>query len=194
MLPSIVLQNARFNAVGVALFRRKPPYILTWKNVNYDTKCMFQRRRCCAFSAQFAINFGIRKRQSWYKKNVSTPSVLRFLSVIRHESPHYNHVFSKKAQHLWRWISLWTFTRGWRGTSLPRAIKNTTRTELHGETIMRVALLIIKVKMVCGISSCKTRQNTRPFDAFYRVKWHKSLGKMTQFVALFDAFHSAMNL
>ena len=156
--------------------------------------CVEQRRRCCAFSAQFAINFGIKKRQSWYKKNVSTPSVLHFLSVIHHESPHYNHVFSKKAQHLWRWISLLLFTRGRLVPRQPRAIKNTTRTELHGETILRVALLIIKVKMVCGMSLCKTRQNTRSFDAFYRMKWRKSLGKMTQIATLFDAFHSAMNM
>jgi len=44
------------------------------------------------------------------------------------------------------------------------------------------------------MSLCNTRQNTRSFDVFYRVKWRKSLGKMTQFVALFDAFYSAMNL
>ena len=156
--------------------------------------CGEQRRRCCAFSAQFAINFGIKKRQSWYKKNVSTPSVLRFLSVIHHESPHYNHVFSKKAQHLWRWISLRILTRGRLVPRQPRAIKNTTRTELHGETIMRVMLLIIKVKTICGMSLCKTRQNTRPFDVFYRMKWRKSSRKMTQIATLFDAFHSAMNL
>ena len=44
------------------------------------------------------------------------------------------------------------------------------------------------------MSLCNTRQNTRSFDVFYRVKWRKSLGKMTQIVALFDAFHSAMNM
>ena len=144
---------------------------------------MEQRRRCCAFSAQFAINFGIKKRQSWYKKNVSTPSVLRFLNVIHHESPHYNHVFSKKAQHLWRWISLWMLTRGRLVPRQPRATKNTTRTELHGETIMRAALLIIKVKMVCGMSLCKTRQNTRPFDAFYHVKWRSLQRCLAHFTA-----------
>ena len=32
----------------------------------------------------------------------TTPSVLRFLSVIRHKSPRYNHAFSEKAQHLRR--------------------------------------------------------------------------------------------
>ena len=97
--------------------------------------CGEQRRRCCAFSAQFAINFGIKKRQSWYKKNVSTPSVLRFLSVILHESLHYNHVFSEKAQHLWRWISLRMLTRGRLVPRQPRAFKSTTRTELHNKNI-----------------------------------------------------------
>gem|GEM_PF-1605863 len=48
--------------------------------------------------------------------------------------------------------------------------------------------------MVYGMSLCNTRQNTRSFDVFYRVKWRKSLGKMTQIVVLFGAFHSAMNM
>ena len=98
-------------------------------------KCMFQCHRCCTFSTQSTMNFGIKKRQSWYKKNVSTPSVLRFLSVILHESLHYNHVFSEKAQHLWRWISLRMFTRGRLVPRQPRAIKRTPRTELHHEDI-----------------------------------------------------------
>ena len=36
----------------------------------------------------------------------TTPSVLRFLRVIQHKIPHYNHAFIEKAQHLRRWISL----------------------------------------------------------------------------------------
>ena len=32
----------------------------------------------------------------------TTPSVLRFLSVIQHKIPHYNHAFTEKAQHLRR--------------------------------------------------------------------------------------------
>ena len=107
----------------------------TWNDENGNTKYVFQRRRCCAFSVQFTINFGKKKRQSWYKKNVSTPSVLRFLSVIRHESFRYNHAFSKKAQHRWRWISLRTFPRGRLVPRQSRAIKSTTRTELRGEGI-----------------------------------------------------------
>ena len=62
---------------------------------------------------------------------MSTPSVLRFLSAIRHEPPRYNHVFSEKAQHLRRCISLQTLTRGRLVPRQPRAIKRTTRTELR---------------------------------------------------------------
>ena len=57
--------------------------------------------------------------------------MLRFLSVIRHESPRYNHAFTEKAQHLRRWIPLRMFTRGRLVPHQPRAIKRTTRTELH---------------------------------------------------------------
>ena len=48
---------------------------------------------------------------------------------------HYNHAFTEKAQHLQRWISLQTFTRGRLVPRQPRAIKRTTRTELHHEDI-----------------------------------------------------------
>ena len=44
---------------------------------------------------------------------------------------HYNHTFTKKAQHLWRWISLRTFTQGRLVPRQPRAIKRTTRAELR---------------------------------------------------------------
>ena len=39
--------------------------------------------------------------QLYYEMRVSMPSVLRFLCVIRHESPRYTHAFTEKAQHLW---------------------------------------------------------------------------------------------
>ena len=114
------------------------------------------------------------QQQKWcYKINVSTPSVLRFLSVIRHKSPRYTHIFTEKAQHLRRWISLRTFTRGRLVPRQPRAIKNTTRTELRDETILGVAWLIIKHKTICVISSCKIRQNTRSFDANHKAKWRR---------------------
>ena len=61
--------------------------------------------------------------------------MLRFLSVIRHWIPRYNHAFTEKAQHLRRWIPLQTFTRGRLVPRQPRAIKGTTRTELRGYNI-----------------------------------------------------------
>ena len=42
--------------------------------------------------------------------------------------------------------------------------------QLRGETIVRVMLLIIKRKMIWGISTCKIQQNMRPFNADYRMK------------------------
>ena len=68
--------------------------------------------------------------------------MLRFLSVIRHESPRYNYAFSKKAQHLRRWISLQMFTRGRLVPRQPRAIKRTTRTELRNEGIYIVKYIL----------------------------------------------------
>ena len=81
-----------------------------------------------------------------------------------------------------------TFPRGRLVPRQPWAIKRTTRTELHhegiyiakfihlnngaipmalrGETIIWVIWLIIKCEMICIISLCKIRQNTRSFDAF----------------------------
>ena len=61
---------------------------------------------------------------------------------------HCKHAFSEKAQHLWRCISLRTLTRGRLVPRQPRSIKGTTRTELRGETIVDVAWLIIKGKIV----------------------------------------------
>ena len=61
--------------------------------------------------------------------------MLRFLSAIRHKSPRYNHAFTEKAQHRWRWIPLRILTRGRLVPRQPRAIKRTTRTELRDENI-----------------------------------------------------------
>ena len=61
--------------------------------------------------------------------------MLRFLSVIRHKFPCYTHIFSKKTQHLWRWISLQTFTQGRLVPRQPWAIKRTTPTALHCHNI-----------------------------------------------------------
>ena len=121
--------------------------------INGIMNCMFQRHRCYVFSAQSTIYFDARKYELWYKMKNSTPSVLRFLSVIHQESLRYNHVFIEKAQHLWRWISLRTFTRGRLVPRQPRAIKRTTRTELRDETIVRVTWLRIKGEIVWGKQS-----------------------------------------
>ena len=44
-------------------------------------------------------------------------------------------LFSEKAQHLWRWISLRMLTQGRLVPRQPWAIKRTTRTELHRRNI-----------------------------------------------------------
>ena len=61
--------------------------------------------------------------------------MLRFFLLIRHKRVHYNHAFSEKAQHRWRWISLRTLTRGRLVPRQPRAIKRTTPTALHHKGI-----------------------------------------------------------
>ena len=141
---------------------------------------MFQRRRCCVFDSPGLPNDSAGYPGLTYDLRGTTASVLRFLSVIRHKSPRYTHVSTEKAQHLRRWISLRTFTRGRLVPRQPRAIKNTTRTELRDKTIVMSILLIMKRKTVCVISLCKIRQNIRPFDANYRLKWRKSQDEMAQ--------------
>ena len=152
---------------------------------------MFQHHRCCVFDSPGLPNDSAGYPGLRYVVWGTTPSVLRFFGVIRHKRFHYKRAFSEKAQHLWRWISLWMLTRGRLVPRQPRAIKGTTRTELHNEgihfakfihwdnsaiptqlrdeTIVRVAWLKIKGEMVCGISSCKIRGNTAWNDAFYTV-------------------------
>ena len=85
--------------------------------------------------AHFAIYLFVYWHQLYHEINVSTPSVLRFLSAIHHDCPRYTHAFLEKAQHLWRWISLRTSTRGRLVPRQPWAIKSTTRTELRDENI-----------------------------------------------------------
>ena len=149
-------------------------FIYSHVGINCIMKCTFQRRRCCAFDSPGLPNDSAGYPILTYVVRGTTASVLRFLSVIHHKSPRYTHVFTEKAQHRWRWISLRMFTRGRLVPHQPRAIKDTTRTELRDETIVVSMLLLIKCKMVSVISSCKIRQNTRSFDTNYRVKWRKS--------------------
>ena len=122
---------------------------------------MFQRRRCCAFDSPGLPNDSAGYPGLMYGLCGTTPSVLRFFWLIRHETFYCKRVFTEKAQHLWRWISLQTFTRGRLVPRQPRAIKSTTRTELRDETIVMLISLIIKRKTICVISSCKIRQTTQ---------------------------------
>ena len=39
------------------------------------------------------------------------------------------------------------------------------------------------------MSSCKTRQNTRPFDADYRVKLYKMLHEILDIELFLDTYH-----
>ena len=134
-MTQIILWFLLFNAVGVVPFRRNPPYILARDNVIHVMDWIFQRRRCCAFDSPVLPNDSVGYPGLVYVVWGTTPSVLRFFWLIRHESPCYNHVFTEKAQHLRRWISLRTFPRGRLVPRQPRAIKRTTRTELHHERI-----------------------------------------------------------
>ena len=111
------------------------PLFTAWNDGNNVSKWMFQRHRCCAFDSPGLPNDSAGYAGLVYVVWGTTPSVLRILCVIRHESPCYNHVFKEKAQHLWRWISLRTFSRGRLVPRQPWAIKRTTRTELHHEGI-----------------------------------------------------------
>ena len=109
---------------------------------------------------------------------------------------HCKRAFTEKAQHLWRWIPMRTFTRGRLVPRQPRAIKRTTRTELHyegiyitkfihwdnsaiptqlrDETIVVSMMLIIKRKMIWGSLSCDLPCFSVWNDVFYDIKWRKS--------------------
>ena len=128
-------------------------FIYSYVGINCIIKWTYQRRRCCAFDSPGLPNDSAGYPGLMHGLCGTTPSVLRFFWLIRHKMFHYKHAFTEKAQHLWRWISLQTFTRGRLIPHQPRAIKRTTRTELRGETSMKVTWLIIKGEIVKGIQS-----------------------------------------
>ena len=99
--------------------------------INCVIKRMFQRRRCCAFDSPGLPNDSVGYPGLAYGVRGTTPSVLRFFWLIRHEIFHCKRAFTEKAQHLRRWISLRMLTRGRLVPRQPRAIKRTTRTELR---------------------------------------------------------------
>ena len=111
------------------------PLFTAWNDGNNVSKWMFQRHRCCAFDSPGLPNDSAGYPGLRYSVRGTTPSVLRFFWLIRYERFHCKRAVTEKAQHLWRWISLRTFTRGRLVPRQPRAIKGTTRTELHHEGI-----------------------------------------------------------
>ena len=87
------------------------------------------------------------------------PSVLRFLSVIRHEYPRYKPAFSEKAQHLWRWIPLRMLTRGRLVPRQPRAIKRTTPTALHHKGIFIAKYIHGNINIISTALRCYNIHN-----------------------------------
>ena len=128
-------------------------FIYSYVGINCIIKWMFQRRRCCAFDSPGLPNDSAGYPGLAYGLCGTTPSVLRFFWLIRNKLHRFKHAFIEKAQHLQRWISLRTFTRGRLVPRQPRAIKRTTRTELRDKTIVSVTWLIIKRQMVYGKQS-----------------------------------------
>ena len=131
----IVSQIIWINVVDNGYFRVTSHWIMLKNERNRIEKCMFQRRRCCAFDSPGLPNDSAGYPGLTYGLRGTTPSVLCFFWLIRHERFHCKRAFIEKAQHRWRWISLRTFTRGRLVPRQPRAIKRTTRTELHHERI-----------------------------------------------------------
>ena len=133
--PQRFIWNGQFNVVNIILFRRKLTLIQVCIDSIHVIKRTFQRHRCCGFDSPGLPNDSAGYPGLAYVVRGTMPSVLRFLSVIRHESPRYNHAFSEKAQHLQRWISLRILTQGRLVPRQPWAIKRTTPTALHHERI-----------------------------------------------------------
>ena len=136
--PQHFIWNGQFNVVNIILFQWNLPLISAYIDVNHVINRTFQRHRCCGFDSPGLPNDSAGYPGLAYIVGGTMPSVLRFLSVIRHEYPRYNHAFSKKAQHLQRWISLRMLTQGWLVPRQPWAIKRTTPTALHHEGIHNV--------------------------------------------------------
>ena len=133
--PQRFIWNGQFNVVNIILFQWNLPLISAYIDVNHVINRTFQRHRCCGFDSPGLPNDSVGYPGLAYVVRVTMPSVLRFLSVTRHESPHYNYVFSEKAQHLWRWIPLRMLTQGRLIPRQPWAIKRTTPTALHHKGI-----------------------------------------------------------
>ena len=133
--PQRFIWNGQFNIVNIILFQWNLPLISAYIDINHVINRTFQHHRCYAFDSPGLPNDSADYPGLAYVVCGTMPSVLRFLSVIRHEYPRYNHAFSKKTQHLQRWISLRMLTQGRLVPRQPWAIKRTTPTALHHEDI-----------------------------------------------------------
>ena len=133
--PQRFIWNGQFNIVNIILFQWNLPLISAYIDINHVINRTFQHHRCYAFDSPGLPNDSADYPGLAYVVCGTMPSVLRFLSVIRHEYPRYNHAFSKKTQHLQRWISLRMLTQGRLVPRQPWAIKRTTPTALHHEGI-----------------------------------------------------------
>ena len=136
--PQRFIWNGQFNVVNIILFRRILTLIQVCIDIFHVIKRTFQRHRCYGFDNPRLPNDSVGYPGLAYDVRGTMPSVLRFLSVIRHEYPRYKPAFSKKAQHLQRWISLRMLTQGRLVPRQPWAIKRTTPTALHHEGIHNV--------------------------------------------------------
>ena len=133
--PQRFIWNGQLNVVNIILFRRNLPLIQVCIDIIHVIKRTFQRHQCYAFDSPGLPNDSAGYPGLAYVVGGTMPSVLRFLSVIHHEYPRYKPAFSKKAQHLWRWIPLRMLTQGRLVPRQPWAIKRTTPTALHHKGI-----------------------------------------------------------
>ena len=133
--PQHFIWNGQFNIVNIILFRRKLTLIQVCIDIIHVIKRTFQHHRCCGFDSPGLPNDSAGYPGLAHGLRGTTPSVLRFLSVIHHEYPRYSHAFSEEAQHLWRWIPLRMLTQGRLVPRQPWAIKRTTPTALHHKGI-----------------------------------------------------------
>ena len=110
------------------------------------------------------------------------PSVLRFLSVIRHEYPRYKPAFSKKAQHLWRWIPLRMLTQGRLVPRQPWAIKRTTPTALHHKGIFIAKYIHGNINIISTALRCYNIHNGIYIHRYIGIK-HTALYHERIFIA-----------
>ena len=157
--PQHFIWNGQFNVVNIILFWRKLTLIQVCIDIIHVIKRTFQRHKCCSFDSPGLPNDSAGYPGLAYVVGGTMPSVLRFLSVIRHEYPRYKPAFSKKAQHLWRWIPLRMLTQGRLVPRQPWAIKRTTPTALHHEGIFIAKYIHGNINIISTALRCYNIHN-----------------------------------